>query len=160
VHNRLWTRSKLSAPKAEDGSDTHVICPLCPFSIEKPKSGEHNVRSYDIGSMHDGWKVMRDHIAAHLESIALLSLPEQEEIENAASDDVQSQSARDSSRHEDQDLLMPFSIEDSWNSLDSLSKMQQMMEMTTKVVFAEGRTFDLLSACSPSLKMKIGETYS
>lgn len=49
-------------------------------------------------------KTIRNHVAAHLESIAPLSLPELDDLDNAASNELQSQSAKSSSRQDDQDL--------------------------------------------------------
>ena len=90
------------------------ICPLCPFSVDTMHISEPNTLVPDARSLVDGSKEMRDHIAAHLESIALLSLPEQEDLDNAASDEVQSESARISSRGEDQDQEALFLTSDAW----------------------------------------------
>ncbi|KAL9600267.1 MAG: hypothetical protein Q9219_003312 [cf. Caloplaca sp. 3 TL-2023] len=91
------------------------VCPLCPFAVENTRVPEPHGLIPDASASVDNMKQMRDHIAAHLESIALLSLPEQEELENAASDEVQSESARRSSRGDDHDREPLFPTADAWD---------------------------------------------
>lgn len=59
------------------GSVNGSVCPLCPFSVGKTGVPEPNGLVPDAILSVDGSKEMQHHIAAHLESIALLSLPKQ-----------------------------------------------------------------------------------
>ncbi|KAL8719714.1 MAG: hypothetical protein Q9225_003314 [Loekoesia sp. 1 TL-2023] len=98
----------------EAGPQERSVCPLCPFAVENARISEPHGLVPDASTPIDGMKQMRDHIAAHLEFIALLSLPEQEELDNAASDEVQSESAKRSSRGSDRDREPLFPTSDAW----------------------------------------------
>ena len=91
----------------ETSSANMRSCPLCPFSIDnvdtQPQTDLSLLGANDPTDGID--KTIRNHVAAHLESIALLSLPKQNDLENAASNELQSESAKNSSRQEDKDLL-------------------------------------------------------
>lgn len=76
----------------------------------------------------DGSKEMQHDIAAHLESIALLSLPEQKEVDNAASDEVQSESAKISRPSEDQDQESLFLTSDVWDEHNLARKKEYDVE--------------------------------
>ncbi|KAI4250487.1 MAG: hypothetical protein L6R40_000085 [Gallowayella cf. fulva] len=100
----------------EVNSEARSVCPLCPWAVKSDRIPEPtNLESVSAES-GDGMKQMRDHIAAHLESIALLSLPEQENIENAASDEVQSESAKVSSRGADPYEEPLLDTSEAWRS--------------------------------------------
>ena len=97
----------LTRQRNEAASANMRSCPLCPFSIDnvntQPQTDLSLLGADDPTEGVD--KTIRNHVAAHLESIALLSLPEQNDLENAASNELQSESAKNSSRQEDRDLL-------------------------------------------------------
>jgi hypothetical protein len=60
---------------------TIVLCPLCDFSLS---DDEVNVVASNLAVMRfprDVYTEIRDHIASHLERLALLSLPEKEDVE-------------------------------------------------------------------------------
>lgn len=99
----------------EAGPQERSVCPFCPFAVENTRIPDPRALVPDASTSIDGMKQMRDHIAAHLESIALLSLPEQENLDNAASDEVQSESAKRSSRGANQDLESLPSTSDGWH---------------------------------------------
>ena len=105
-------------------SGSRSVCPLCPFSVEKTIVPEPNSLVPHANLPVDGSKEMRDHIVAHLEAIALLSLPEQEELDNAASDEIQSESAKISSRGKDQDLEPLFLTTDAWDEYNLANLME------------------------------------
>ena len=85
------------------GSEERSVCPLCPFAIQNTRIPQPYGLIPDASASIDDGKLMRDHVAEHLESIALLSLPEQE-IDDAATNEVESESARISTTGEDHDL--------------------------------------------------------
>ncbi|KAL9122796.1 MAG: hypothetical protein Q9187_000658 [Circinaria calcarea] len=98
--------SALARQSIDNKSETWQQCPLCPFSLETADARskqEPSLLGADLLPDEDD-RIIRNHIAAHLESIALLSLPEQNNLDNAASNELQSQSARNSSRENDEDL--------------------------------------------------------
>lgn len=82
----------LEALVRSKGVDTQerCVCPICDFAVEGGRIPDHLGLVPDASVGIEGMKQMRDHIAVHLESIALLSLPERDEIDNAASNEVQS----------------------------------------------------------------------
>ena len=96
----------LSLQSDNHESENTQICPPCPFSTQSSNTrsqGDSSLLGAEI--FMDGIdKTIRNHVAAHLESIALLSLPEQNDVENAASNELQSESAKHSSRQDDDDL--------------------------------------------------------
>lgn len=96
----------LASQNDEVRSENMRSCPLCPFSVEKanaqPETDPSLLGADDPTDIID--KLIRNHVAAHLESIALLSLPEQNDLENAASNELQSESAKNDSRQEDNNL--------------------------------------------------------
>lgn len=104
----------LTRQNNEAASASMRSCPLCPFSIDnvntQPQTDPSLLGADDPTEGID--KTIRNHVAAHLESIALLSLPEQNDLENAASNELQSESAKNSSRQEDKDLLPAIFDED------------------------------------------------
>lgn len=91
-------------------SDMFRVCPLCPFSLEGGDLSSQNRSSefLDIKSTDAMSKVIRDHLAAHLESIALLSLPERDHLDDADSNERQSQDTRDTVDWTDQELPPPY----------------------------------------------------
>ncbi|KAL8658448.1 MAG: hypothetical protein Q9226_000980 [Calogaya cf. arnoldii] len=98
------------------GAEDRSVCPLCPFAIASTRIPEPHSLMPDGLTSADYAKSMRDYIVEHLESIALLSLPEQE-VDNAASNKVQSESARISSRGEGQDLEpLPHLTSEEWDT--------------------------------------------
>ncbi|KAL8933370.1 MAG: hypothetical protein Q9216_006397 [Gyalolechia sp. 2 TL-2023] len=87
------------------------------FALLLWKSPDPRALVPDVSTATNDMKQMRDHIAAHLKSIALLSLPEQEELDNAASDEAQSEGVKRSSsscREGDQDWEPLPSTSDDW----------------------------------------------
>lgn len=103
------------------GSEDRSVCPLCPFAIENTRIPEPRSLIPDASLTADDAKAMRDHVAEHLESIALLSLLEQE-IDDAASDEVQSESARISSHGEGHDLdPLPHLTSEDWDGYNSMA---------------------------------------
>ncbi|KAI4248657.1 MAG: hypothetical protein L6R42_009206 [Xanthoria sp. 1 TBL-2021] len=103
------------------GSEDRSVCPLCPFAIENTRIPEPRSLIPDASVCAEDAKAMRDHVAEHLESIALLSLPEQE-IDDAASDEVQSESARISSHGEVHGLEPPPHLtSEDWDNYNKMA---------------------------------------
>ena len=67
---------------------------------------------------------MRDHIAAHLESIALLFLPDPNDLDNAASIEVQSESARSSSHTDSSQKGSLYDDSDEWDRFNKNTQIQ------------------------------------
>ncbi|KAL9000163.1 MAG: hypothetical protein Q9188_005729 [Gyalolechia gomerana] len=108
------------------------VCPLCPFAVENIRVRDPKALVPDASTSIDGMKQMRDHIAAHLESIALLSLPERAELDNAASDEVQSESAKRSSRGTDQDQESLPPTCDAWHEYNAARWTEESVFGTTE----------------------------
>lgn len=82
------------------------VCPLCPFKVQglnlKPQK-DPSLLGAEISD--EGVETtIRNHIAAHLEALAMLSLPDHDDLDDAPTEEAQSQSAKYSSRQGDQDL--------------------------------------------------------
>ena len=68
-------------------SGSRYECPLCAFFVEK-SDGQNNPNVALLGAelpVNEAAKTIENHIAAHLESIALLSLPEQDGLDDGFS---------------------------------------------------------------------------
>ena len=94
-------RESIGAPK-----DSTSLCPLCPFSADGHDMPPQST-SLVLGNSINGdrkFKIIMNHIASHMESIALLSLPAAADgIGSGVSDNLRSQSEADIERDE-QDL--------------------------------------------------------
>ncbi|TGO44913.1 hypothetical protein BOTNAR_0722g00040 [Botryotinia narcissicola] len=84
----LFGSSALAANVNDNESHTAGACPLCPFSVDIP---EHNAlpdnSEVEKASLPVS-KELCDHIAAHMEAIALLSLPERKTYHSLDQDTV------------------------------------------------------------------------
>jgi hypothetical protein len=87
--------------------DSTKLCPLCPFSADQPNEISNTDRSSsdNIGHGAGNTKNMCSHIAGHLESIALLSLPVGSDSEEMASNAARSQGAQNTQDLDEEDLL-------------------------------------------------------
>lgn len=92
-------------------SDMFSACPLCPFSWNKgdratysPSSGQRAAEDLTDACS----KTIQDHLASHLELIALLSLPERDDLDDADSDkrqsDVEDNREKDDIEQDDDNL--------------------------------------------------------
>ncbi|RYP73216.1 hypothetical protein DL769_004275 [Monosporascus sp. CRB-8-3] len=99
----LFTSLALDLRKDNTVLDMFGVCPLCPFTVDPgaPSMSQslEVERSVDADS-----KKIRDHIAGHLESIALLSLPERDDLEDATTNERETGDQQDDSHHDDHDL--------------------------------------------------------
>ncbi|KAF7904376.1 hypothetical protein EAF00_001710 [Botryotinia globosa] len=87
----LFGSSALAANGNDNESHTVGACPLCPFSVDIP---EHNALPDNLEVEKASLPVSKelcDHIAAHMEAIALLSLPERDDLEDANTNERQSE---------------------------------------------------------------------
>ncbi|KAI9788770.1 MAG: hypothetical protein M1816_006551 [Peltula sp. TS41687] len=143
-HPRAFTESQLPMlvqKSAQPASDTFTAlacqgdhtfsemlraCPLCPFSLEGADLSSQSRPSefLDVKGMDAKSKVIRDHLAAHLESIALLSLPERDHLDDADSNERQSQESRDTVDRKDQGL--PSAYFDEGESSPLLSSFEPL----------------------------------
>lgn len=112
----------------ESGKLARCVCPFCSFSADRTNISDIMNDTNDSATLAVSPKEMRDHIVAHLEFIALLSLPEQDELENAASDEVQSESAKASTRIAEQMQESSF-----WEDISSDSR-QELKEDEPKIL--------------------------
>ncbi|KAL8732799.1 MAG: hypothetical protein Q9181_003826 [Wetmoreana brouardii] len=111
----------------ETGPQERSVCPLCSFAVENARISEPHGLVPDASAPINGMKKMRDHIAAHLESIAFLSLPEQDELDDAASDEVQSENTKRSSRGADQDWKPLLPTTDAWHEYNKTRWTEESM---------------------------------
>ena len=87
-------------------SEKIALCPLCHFSlsdVDAPPDAELKdlgISSFP-GSLH---REIRDHIAGHLESIALLSLPERDDLDEEVSNELLPESTKSNDDRDDSDL--------------------------------------------------------
>lgn len=116
----------------EAGPQARSVCPLCPSAVENIRVPDPKALVPDASTPIDGMKQMRDHIAAYLESIALLSLPERAELDNAASDEVQSESAARSSHGTDQDQESLPPTSDAWHEYNAARWTEESAFGTTE----------------------------
>ncbi|QSZ30694.1 hypothetical protein DSL72_000252 [Monilinia vaccinii-corymbosi] len=90
-----------------------AACPLCPFFLDISKHNpETNKLEVSITST-PGSKKMFDHIAAHMEAIALLSLPEREDLDDANTSERESENTHHSLDQDSKDLALAFPIIDT-----------------------------------------------
>ncbi len=85
LHRSSDPFDSLALTRREDStaSDNLRVCPLCAFDLfSEGLSSGHELDTEQITDAHS--KKIRHHIAAHLESIALLSLPERDDVEDGA----------------------------------------------------------------------------
>ncbi|KAF7957748.1 hypothetical protein EAE96_003318 [Botrytis aclada] len=87
----LFSSSALASNSNENESHIGGACPLCPFSVDVP---EYSALPDDLDvakASLPASKELCDHIAAHMEAIALLSLPERDDLDNANTNERQSE---------------------------------------------------------------------
>lgn len=93
--------------------DTTNLCPLCPFSVNTvniPSQSNPLVPS-DLNIEDRAFQNILNHITNHMESIALLSLPVDNNLDNGVSDELRSQNGEDFER-DDQNLPSPTFLDD------------------------------------------------
>ncbi|KAF7955168.1 uncharacterized protein EAE97_000427 [Botrytis byssoidea] len=87
----LFGSSALAANGNDKESHTAGACPLCPFSVDVPK---HDALPENLEVEKASLPVSKelcDHIAVHMEAIALLSLPERDDLDDANTNERQSE---------------------------------------------------------------------
>ena len=120
AHPAADTFSVLTARNNDGASGSRYECPLCSFSVEKAND-QNNPDSALLGAefpINEAAKVIQNHIAAHLESIALLSLPEQDAVDDDFSIARESETTKKNSNSTRQD-------DDQDSSSSSSSKWPQ-----------------------------------
>ena len=94
----------LAVNKEANSSESHGVCPFCPFNFEEPTAGRPSDHLEVAPTGDTASKRVQDHIASHLEAIALLSLPERDDLDDATTDERESQGTKQSLQIEDLDL--------------------------------------------------------
>ncbi|TGO92413.1 hypothetical protein BPOR_0003g00110 [Botrytis porri] len=87
----LFGSSALTYDGNENESHTVGACPLCPFSVD---NSEHDLLPDNLEiakASPPASKKLCNHIAAHMEAIALLSLPERDDLDDANTNERQSE---------------------------------------------------------------------
>lgn len=103
AHPAPDTFSILTARNKGAVSGSRYECPLCPFFVEKTKDQNHPDSTL-LGAefpVNEAPKIIQNHIAAHLESIALLSLPEQDALDENLSLAKESEISKKNSTRQD-----------------------------------------------------------
>ncbi|RAL67650.1 hypothetical protein DID88_008399 [Monilinia fructigena] len=91
-------------------------CPLCPFSLNLSENN-YKTNKLEVSTVSDpATKKLCDHIAAHMEAIALLSLPERDDLEDANSNERESENTYHSLDQDFIDLPPASSIVDTEGS--------------------------------------------
>lgn len=91
----------LAAALRQSGTMTIPFCPLCDFAVEDVPPSLAEAPDLEFARLpEDVHKEVRDHIATHLEKIALLCLPERDELQEDISNELQHGSTERSLRSE------------------------------------------------------------
>ncbi|KAH8802415.1 hypothetical protein F5884DRAFT_886872 [Xylogone sp. PMI_703] len=109
--------SKLALMGNDATLENHGVCILCPFNIDEPAESHQSDFLTVEPTVNVRSKKIRDHIATHLEEIALLSLPERDDLDDATTNERESDGTKPSIQ-EDQDLPSLELIDESpnWSS--------------------------------------------
>jgi hypothetical protein len=94
----------LAVSKDSNASESIGVCLFCPFSFEEPVASRPSDHLDVEPAVDTASKRVRDHIAAHLEAIALLSLPERDDLDDATTDERESEGTKSSLQVDHQDL--------------------------------------------------------
>ncbi|RYP07570.1 hypothetical protein DL765_009120 [Monosporascus sp. GIB2] len=114
----LFTSVALDLRKGNTVLDMFGVCPLCPFTVDP--GGPSMSQSLEVERSIDAdSKRIRDHIAGHLESIALLSLPERDDLEDATTNERETGDQQDVSYHDDHDLPTAYFSEDTESNVSA-----------------------------------------
>lgn len=127
-------------------SDLFEACPLCPFSWDgSDKATGSPAGQLEAEEVTDSFaKSIRDHLASHLELIALLSLPERDDLDDADSDKRQSD-VEDNREVYDLELEDHDLLEDSFDELNVPSAVGILEEgyIADEYVVEKGWTYVL-----------------
>ncbi|KAJ8064734.1 hypothetical protein OCU04_007052 [Sclerotinia nivalis] len=99
----------------ESGVERAGACPLCPFSVEISEDNQASDSLEVAKTSRPASKKLCDHIAAHMEAIALLSLPERDDLDDADSNERESENTYQSFDQNAMDLPPVTSIIDNEN---------------------------------------------
>ncbi|KAK6610941.1 hypothetical protein H4I96_02539 [Botrytis cinerea] len=141
----LFGSCALASKGNENESHTAGACPLCPFSVDIP---EHNPSTNNLevaeASLTSS-KKLRDHIASHMEAIALLSLPERDDLDDANTNERQSEHTYHSLDQDTVDLPLiaatssEYTSRGDWNYIleDKRVKLRQDLEPVQDLTLQE-----------------------
>ena len=108
--------SILTARRNHDAASSGLRyeCPLCDFLVEKAGDQNHLDSTLHGAELpiNQASKIIQNHIAAHLESIALLSLPEQDVPDEDFSMERESEMTRNSIRKDNPEPLLAQELDD------------------------------------------------
>ncbi|KAM0154324.1 hypothetical protein ACHAQE_000828 [Botrytis cinerea] len=134
----LFGSCALASKGNENESHTAGACPLCPFSVDIP---EHNPSTNNLevaeASLTSS-KKLRDHIASHMEAIALLSLPERDDLDDANTNERQSEHTYHSLDQDAVDLPLIASIVENDDDEISPDHAQHSIEPTSSEYTSRG----------------------
>lgn len=99
----------------ERGDERARACPLCPFSVEISEDNQALENLEVAKTSRPTSKKLCDHIAAHMEAIALLSLPERDDLDDADTNERESENTYQSLHQKEMDLPPVTSIVDNEN---------------------------------------------
>ncbi|ESZ91987.1 hypothetical protein SBOR_7644 [Sclerotinia borealis F-4128] len=89
------------------------VCPLCPFSLDTSKHSSRMDKLEVAITSTSASKRLCNHIAEHMEAIALLSLPEREDLDDAVTNERESENTYHSLDQDAMDLPSLTSIVDN-----------------------------------------------
>lgn len=120
AHPAADTFSVLTARNNDAASGSRYECPLCSFFVEKAND-QNDPDSALLGAefpINEAAKIIQNHIAAHLESIALLSLPEQDALDDDFSIARETEmTKKNSTQQDDQDSSSKWSQEEQYSPI-------------------------------------------
>lgn len=112
AHPASDTFSILTARNNDTAFGSRYECPLCEFFVEKAgaqKRSDSTLLGAELPT-NEASKIIQNHIAAHLESLALLSLPEQDVLDEDFSMARESEVSKNSTR-QDNNTFEAFSLQ-------------------------------------------------
>ncbi|KAF7874884.1 hypothetical protein EAF04_002058 [Stromatinia cepivora] len=124
----LFDTLDLTLNGKESGADKAGACPLCPFSVEISEDNQVPDNLEVAKTSKPASKKLCDHIAAHMEAIALLSLPERDDLDDAGSNERESENTYHSLDQNAMDLPPVTSIIDNENEEVTPDRVQPSTE--------------------------------
>lgn len=112
----------------EDGPQAAGACPLCPFSLDIPEQESAPDMLEVTKTSNTASRKLCDHIAAHMEAIALLSLPERDDLDDADTNERESEDTYHGLDQDAVDLPPVTSIIDNVDDDVNVYRLQHILE--------------------------------
>ncbi|CAD6439834.1 95dec5dc-9321-4a63-a1f5-995e7d561e74 [Sclerotinia trifoliorum] len=125
----LFGTLALTLNENERGDERAGACPLCPFSVEISEDNQVPDSLEVAKTSRPASKKLCDHIAAHMEAIALLSLPERDDLDDADTNERESVNTYQSLDQNAMDLPPVASIIDNENDEATPDPIQPPTEL-------------------------------